>query len=97
MIPNNVKDIGADHISVCICTFKRPELLSKTLDNVFSQITDSAFTFEVVVVDNDKLRSALKNRRRSIRKNLSTLRGIEDEYDNFLDRYCYKSIKFSFK
>ncbi len=41
---------------------------------------------------NDKLRSALKNRRRSIRKNLSTLRGIEDEYDNYLDRYCYKSM-----
>ena len=58
MIPNNVKDIRADHISICICTFKRPELLSKTLANVFSQITDPAFTFEVVIVDNDKMRSA---------------------------------------
>jgi tetratricopeptide (TPR) repeat protein len=40
----------------------------------------------------DKLRSALNNRRRSIRRNLNSLRLIEDDYDNFLDRYCYKSL-----
>ena len=40
----------------------------------------------------DKLRSALKNRRKSIRRSLNSLRGIEAEYENFLDRYCYKSL-----
>jgi class 3 adenylate cyclase len=40
----------------------------------------------------DKLRSALKNRRKAIRRNLNTLQGIEADYDNFLDRYCYKSL-----
>lgn len=40
----------------------------------------------------DKLRSALKNRRRSIKRNLNALRGIEAEYESFLDRYCYKSL-----
>lgn len=58
IIPKKTKDLKSDHISICICTFKRPEMLSKTLEGVFSQITDSAFTFEVVVVDNDKMRSA---------------------------------------
>jgi glycosyltransferase involved in cell wall biosynthesis len=48
----------SDHISVCICTFKRPEVLALTLQGVASQITDSAFSFEVVVVDNDSKRSA---------------------------------------
>jgi glycosyltransferase involved in cell wall biosynthesis len=49
-----------DHISVCICTFKRPAMLAKVLDGVISQAPDSAFTFEIVIVDNDKMRSAEK-------------------------------------
>ena len=53
-------DTNADHISICICTFKRPEMLARALDAIFSQATDSAFTFEVVIVDNDKMCSAKK-------------------------------------
>jgi succinoglycan biosynthesis protein ExoM len=52
------KDIKHDHISVCICTFKRPEMLIKAMEGVISQVTDDKFTFEVVVVDNDYNRSA---------------------------------------
>jgi glycosyltransferase involved in cell wall biosynthesis len=51
-------DLKPDHISVCICTFHRPELLSKALVGVTRQVTESSFTFEVVVVDNDQRRSA---------------------------------------
>jgi class 3 adenylate cyclase len=40
----------------------------------------------------DKLRSALKNRRQSIRKNISSLRSRGDEYEMYLDNYCYKSL-----
>ena len=47
-----------DHISVCICTFRRPELLAQALDGVNSQVTDPSFSFEVVVLDNDCQRSA---------------------------------------
>ena len=47
-----------DHISVCICTFKRPEMLAKALESVISQVTASEFSYEVVVVDNDSQRSA---------------------------------------
>ena len=49
-----------EHICVCICTFKRPELLIRLLKGLEKQITENTFTFSVVIVDNDKLRSAEK-------------------------------------
>ncbi len=55
---NLKQDIKPDHISVCICTFHRRELLSKALLGVTRQVTESTFTFEIVVVDNDQRRSA---------------------------------------
>jgi len=58
MIFVKAQNIKPDHISVCICTFHRPVLLSKALAGVTGQVTESAFTFEVVVVDNDHRRSA---------------------------------------
>jgi len=45
------------HISVCIPTFKRPEMLHRCLEGVRSQ-TQSGFDYSVVVVDNDAGRSA---------------------------------------
>ena len=41
------------HISVCICTYKRQELLKRALDALGTQATEGLFTFSVVVVDND--------------------------------------------
>ena len=46
------------HITVCICTFKRPQLLSRLLHELTGQDTDGQFTYSIVVVDNDQLRSA---------------------------------------
>ena len=46
------------HISVCICTFKRPALLAVLLDALGDQVTDGLFTFDIVVVDNDASRSS---------------------------------------
>ena len=46
------------HISVCICTFKRPALLSKLLELLQKQRTDRLFTYSVVVADNDPAQSA---------------------------------------
>ena len=48
----------ADHICVCICTYKRPELLSKLLASLQHQVTEDLFTYSAVVVDNDILQSA---------------------------------------
>ncbi len=40
----------------------------------------------------DKLRSALRNRRRALRKNIALLEGIGEAYERFLDSYPYKSL-----
>lgn len=48
----------APHISVCICTYKRPVLLAKLLDHLARLTTDDRFTYSIVVADNDASRSA---------------------------------------
>jgi len=47
-----------EHICVCICTYKRPELLKRLLAGLRGQDTDGLFTCSVVVVDNDSKASA---------------------------------------
>jgi glycosyltransferase involved in cell wall biosynthesis len=46
------------HICVCICTFRRPDLLHRLLCGLDEQETGGLFTYSVVVVDNDELQSA---------------------------------------
>lgn len=46
------------HIAVCICTYRRPELLRRLLAALEEQDTDGALTFSVVVCDNDRALSA---------------------------------------
>lgn len=47
----------AKHIDVCICTYKRPDLLRRLLDELGPQETEGSFTYSVLVVDNDRLQS----------------------------------------
>jgi len=47
-----------NHISVCICTYKRPGFLKRLLGELAEQETGGLFTYSVVVADNDCLRSA---------------------------------------
>lgn len=46
------------HITVCICTYKRPELLRHLLTKIEQQQTNGLFDISVVIVDNDQLKSA---------------------------------------
>jgi succinoglycan biosynthesis protein ExoM len=46
------------HITVCICTLRRPTLLRRLLDKLPKQQTNSLFSFSVVVCDNDVEQSA---------------------------------------
>jgi succinoglycan biosynthesis protein ExoM len=46
------------HISVCICTYKRPDSLKRLLKELGIQDTGGLFTYSIVVADNDCLRSA---------------------------------------
>lgn len=50
----------AKHICVCICTYKRPELLRRLLSNLEEQETESLFDYSIAIVDNDRSESARK-------------------------------------
>src|SRR5262245_23547681 len=45
-------------ISVCICTYRRPELLGRLLRELAMQETGGLFTYSVIVVDNDRAETA---------------------------------------
>jgi succinoglycan biosynthesis protein ExoM len=47
-----------DHIGVCLCTFKRPSLLTPLLEKLEGQETRGLFGMSLHVVDNDVRRSA---------------------------------------
>lgn len=49
----NIEPNGEDHISVCICTYKRPGLLANLLEKLQQQVTNDVFTYSAVIVDND--------------------------------------------
>lgn len=46
------------HIHVCICTYRRPQLLARLLNRLQDQRTEGLFTYSVLVVDNDAGQSA---------------------------------------
>jgi succinoglycan biosynthesis protein ExoM len=46
------------HISVCVCTYKRPLFLKRLLDTLGRQETGAQFTYSIVIADNDHLQSA---------------------------------------
>jgi glycosyltransferase involved in cell wall biosynthesis len=52
---SHAKTMGSasELITICICSYRRPELLQRLLDQIKEQITGNAFTFSVVVADND--------------------------------------------
>ena len=50
--------VEVDHICVCVCTYKRPELLEQLLAKLERQRTGDSFSYSVVVVDNDIHESA---------------------------------------
>jgi succinoglycan biosynthesis protein ExoM len=53
----NHEQTGA-HISVCVCTYKRPLPLKRLLLEVMRQQTGGLFTYSIVVADNDRTKSA---------------------------------------
>jgi succinoglycan biosynthesis protein ExoM len=63
------------HIAVCICTFKRPLLLKRLLDELAAQETEQLFSYSIVVVDNDALGSA-----ESVVRDFSTVTRIQVTY-----------------
>jgi succinoglycan biosynthesis protein ExoM len=50
--------VPTSHITICICTFRRREMLQSLLDDLREQETGGLFTYSVLVVDNDRQGSA---------------------------------------
>src|ERR1041385_6403593 len=75
------------HITVCIYTFKRPELLRQILEDISVQETQNRFSFSIVVTDNDRSESA-----RAVveafrkRANIEVLYAVEPEQNIALAR-----------
>ena len=46
------------HISVCICTYRRPLMLKRLLESLGTVETDGRFTYSIVVADNDRSQSS---------------------------------------
>ena len=46
--------LDSPHISVCVCTFKRPAFLADLLRGLLTQTTEEKFTYSIVLVDNDR-------------------------------------------
>ncbi len=90
-----------NHISVCVCTYKRPKLLAKLLDEIQNQKTLDLFTYSVVVVDNDK-QQTVKNIVESIQKNsnieiayyVETRRGISHARNKTIEKAKGNFIAF---
>src|SRR2546426_506134 len=49
---------NTSHISVCICTYKRPQLLKRLLEELAKQDPAGKFTYSIMVADNDHTQSA---------------------------------------
>jgi len=46
------------HLSICVCTYKRPHLLVRLLDGLSRQETGGLFSYSIVIADNDHSQSA---------------------------------------
>jgi succinoglycan biosynthesis protein ExoM len=54
----SVTRITPAHISICVCTYKRPAMLNRLLTELTRQETGGLFTYSIAVADNDEARSA---------------------------------------
>jgi glycosyltransferase involved in cell wall biosynthesis len=66
-----------DHITVCICTYKRAELLTNLLTKFENQQCENKFTYSIVIVDNDHNESAKE-----------TVLKFKKQSEQNIDYYC---------
>ncbi len=46
------------HIGICVCTYRRPQMLKRLLGDLIVQNTGGLFTYSIVIADNDSSESA---------------------------------------
>src|SRR5581483_3089518 len=52
-LPSSERRLRDMHISICVCSYKRPDMLRKLLGELRGIETRDSFTFSVVISDND--------------------------------------------
>jgi len=67
--------INGFYISICICTYKRPELLGNLLKKLQRQKTNGLFAYSIVIVDNDHAQSA-----KSVVESFKQISSIDIDY-----------------
>jgi succinoglycan biosynthesis protein ExoM len=72
---SRLEAIGRPRVCICICTFKRPELLGRLLEQLAEQRTHGEFSCSIVVADNDQGESA-----KPIVSRFSSTCGVEVTY-----------------
>ena len=69
MVPGELEDLSSvkkeaaqffrmPHVCICICTYRRADILRRLLEALKAQKTEGRFTWSILVVDNDKQQSA---------------------------------------
>ncbi len=75
------------HIDVCICTYKRPQMLARLLSALEDQETEGLFDYSIVIVDNDAAESARQNVESWSRQSKKSIRySVEPEQNIALAR-----------
>ena len=62
-----------NHLSICICSYKRPVLLEQLLVTLQNQITENLFSFSIIIIDNDYRKSAKRTVMRIAEKSLLSI------------------------
>lgn len=76
-----------NHICVCVCTYKRPDLLQRLLSMLDDQETEGLFEYSIVIVDNDRSESARQTVASYVRQSkISTSYYVEPEQNIALAR-----------
>lgn len=65
---------------MCICTYKKPELLRRLLSKLDSQETESLFDSSIVIVDNDWSASARQTVQSFVGQSKISIDVIKEKY-----------------
>jgi succinoglycan biosynthesis protein ExoM len=86
--------INRDHVSVCICTYRRNDLLEKLLRKLELQESGGHFDFSIVVVDNDAAASA-KETAAKIHREIKTELTYDIEPDKCIAAARNRSVRLA--
>jgi glycosyltransferase involved in cell wall biosynthesis len=70
------------NVCICICTYKRPDILGRLLDALKVQKTEGRFTCSILVVDNDKHESGKSTVERFASENSVSVKYLVEQRQN---------------